>query len=86
MSAGSLSTFSGYGDPLLVGEGGGAGVRLTHVHQPTTAPESEEMGVIMLADPTQMRRLVEFASDITRLADERRDTELRVPSMTCTPT
>jgi hypothetical protein len=32
------------------------------------------MGVIMLADPTQqMRRLVEFASDVTRLADERRD-------------
>jgi hypothetical protein len=36
------------------------------------------MGVIMLADPTQqMRRLVEFASDVTRLADERQDFELR---------
>ena len=37
------------------------------------------MSVMMLADPTQqMRRLVEFASDVTRLADERGDTELRV--------
>jgi hypothetical protein len=38
------------------------------------------MGVIMLADPTQqMRRLVEFASDVTRLADERQDTPIPEP-------
>ena len=36
------------------------------------------MVAVPIADTTQMRRLVEFASDVTRLADERRDTELRV--------
>jgi hypothetical protein len=29
------------------------------------------------ADTAQMRRLVEFASDVTELADRRRDLELR---------
>jgi hypothetical protein len=30
-----------------------------------------------LAETTQMRRLVVFASDVTRLADQRQDLELR---------
>jgi hypothetical protein len=32
---------------------------------------------VLIADTVQMKRLTEFASDITQLADERADLELR---------
>jgi hypothetical protein len=37
------------------------------------------MAAVPIADTDTERRLIESASDVTRLADERRDTELRVP-------
>ena len=36
-----------------------------------------ETVAVPIADTAQMRRLVEFASGVTRLADERRDIEVR---------
>jgi hypothetical protein len=41
---------------------------------------------VPIADTTQLRRLVEFAGDVTELADRRRDIDLRELGMTCTTT
>jgi hypothetical protein len=35
------------------------------------------MVAVAIAETAQMKRLVEFASDVNRLADERRDLDLR---------